>query len=269
MRKLTDESYWAKFYTGKVLTPSSGRQSRFLNLLKENYSQYLLWRKIYARFLPTTPGLKFLEVGSAPGGNLIAFARRYNYDVYGVEYTENGCQVNRERFAAAGLSTDHVVCADFFAPSFQETYQSAFDLVMSRGFIEHFDRPDQVLAGHLKLLKAGGYLIIIIPHLEGLNYSLARFFNAEGLATHNLSIMNLDSFRGLFTDLPVEELYSGYYGTFSFGLFNSFKPGKKKLLHFLNRFQLLLNLLFHFLLGQRGWETRLASPYLIFIGRKK
>ena len=108
--------------------------------ITEPYSGYLFWQ-ICKQYLPKKNGLKMLEIGSAPGDQLVQFKRIFGYDPYGVEYSESGATLNRHVFALNDISPDQVIYSDFFSKDFQEQYCSYFDIVLSRGFIEHFAEP--------------------------------------------------------------------------------------------------------------------------------
>lgn len=60
-----------------------------------NYSETVLWY-LYGRFLPKTKGLKIVEIGSAPGWNLLNFKERLGYVPFGIEYSHVGAEQNRK-----------------------------------------------------------------------------------------------------------------------------------------------------------------------------
>ncbi len=273
--RLTTEQYWDSVYKEPPkkafsITKTVG------DLLKKvfgsrikNYSEYILWTNLYQKYLPKGEGLKILEVGSAPGWNLVKFHRQFGYAPYGIEYAPHGVEENRRQFKAAGLNPQNVIQADFFEDKLYLRYANYFDLVESGGFIEHFTDVPPVVRRHIDLLKPGGTLIIIIPNFRGLNNKLFGYFNPEVLKMHNLEIMKLDNFRKTFAALGLEEQYANYYGTFNFGMFNTAGSGFKYYLHrFLIRFQVILNIFFILLFKNKGCETRWTSPYLIYIGVK-
>jgi SAM-dependent methyltransferase len=279
MKPLSSKEYWDNLYANPAgLNRSSDRRIwRFLvNIMKKffgsrvgNYSEYLLWDVIYDKYLPRQPGLKILEIGSAPGYNLVRFKRTFGYNPYGLEYSEPGVAKNRQKFSAAGINPKQVIFADFFSPAWQEQYQNFFDIVMSGGFIEHFDDPAAVVSQQLALLKPGGILIVAIPNLRGLNYWLMRFFNKELLAAHNFSLMALPSFKNCFSALGLQTLVCRYYGTLYLGLFS---PERKFVKYwpyrFLVRLQAVFNVFFRTLFGAKSFENKYTSPYLIYLGRK-
>ncbi len=212
---------------------------------------------------------KVLEVGSAPGNFLIQMRDVYGIDPYGVEYSPAGTEINRKNFQQAGIHPDNIINADFFSPEFQAQYHQQFDVVISRGFIEHFEDMDTVIDAHLNLLKKEGTLIITIPNLSGINYGLLSVLHKEVIGIHNLKIMKQSVFKQLFKPEKVQPLYSGFFGTFDFTVLNA-KP--KPLPQFLLKVggvgQRVLNSIFRIVPGKRMLNSQYTSPYLIFIGKK-
>lgn len=233
------------------------------------YTDRILWDRIYAACLPRGPGLKALEVGSAPGEHLIALHRRFGYIPYGVEYSEVGVRQNRDLFAEEGINPGNVIHSDFFDPRFHEEFHEFFDVVISRGFIEHFDAPESVVARHVNLVKRGGILVMSIPNLAGWNRCLARFFSPSFAATHNLAIMRPGPFRRIFRRPDLTEIYCDYLGIFDFDLFwaerGTWAEGARKCA---KAVQLALNVLFRLFCRSGGITHPAFSPHLLYIGRK-
>ena len=234
-----------------------------------SYDDHLLWDVLYARHLPAA-GAEVLEVGSAPGEHLARLSERFGLVPYGIEYSQPGLDVNRALFAQRGLDPQNVVALDFFSEECRDGYRERFDVVMSRGFIEHFVDAGEVVARHIELLRPGGLLVVTIPNLRGLNRVLTRLFHAELLPMHNLEIMKLPAFRRLFETEALDPLHCGYLGSFSFYLFNV-KPGSPlaPVLGACMRLQPLLNLLFRVYPGDRGVQSPFASSQLVYVGRKR
>lgn len=211
---------------------------------------------------------KVCEIGCAPGHKLVDFARRYGYQPYGVEYTAVGVQTARETFIKHHFPTENIFFNDFFDAHFQHTHHNEFDVVMSFGFIEHFNDPRPVIKAHLTLLKPGGLLLIMIPNLKGIYYPLLRLLAPDRLAIHNLAIMNKNIFIKLFHGLDAQELFCDYYGLLNFGLLQARGSWRQALLKMLWRIQLLCNPFLSFVRHPR-LENAITSPYVLYIGRKK
>ncbi len=281
MAELTDRIYWDKVHENKEFLKYDPRESigssnilkRIYKILFYNYSSYsdfLLWEKIYKKFMPKTSGLKILEVGSAPGLFLVELSKKFNFDPYGVEFSRKGSVLNKEIFIQNNLNADNIIFADFFSKEFQNVYKEKFDIIISRGFIEHFTNIQKVIINHRNILKKGGLMFIIIPNFKGFNYKLLKFFNKESISKHNLDIMNKEKFRKIFKNLGIRECYINYCGTFFIGLFYTHRNSVKKLiLNLCKKLQYFFDLIFLLIFKKRGLETRFFSPFLIFIGIKK
>ena len=287
--RLTTQDYWEKAYAEPVAVPSAvmeapaapGRMKRLLHAvlgernfeaMRTNYADAMAWQVIYPTYLPKTPGLKFLEVGSAPGTNLIRMHETFGYEPYGIEYTENGVRQNRELLARHGIAPENCIHADFFSDEIAARYRNHFDIIYSGGFIEHFTDVESVIARHLELLAPGGILMIDIPNLRGLNWAVTRVVNGDILPVHNLSIMDKRAFSALFERHAVEPLFCDYYGTVNFLLFFTDNRYFRRIVERATGLaQLACNLVLNRVMRSRGArvESRHTSPYLLYIGRKK
>jgi 2-polyprenyl-3-methyl-5-hydroxy-6-metoxy-1,4-benzoquinol methylase len=282
--RLSTQAYWEEWYVeggAAEARPARGRARRMLESLfgtavvdsiRTNYADALAWHVIYPAHLPRKAGLKFLEVGSAPGTNLVRMKSSFGYEPYGIEYTKSGAKQNREMFASHGIDPNNVIEADFFSDDVATRFKGAFDVVFSSGFIEHFTDMDRVIDRHIDLVADGGILMIDIPNLKGLNYALTKAVNPSILGVHNLSIMDAHAFRGLFQNRPLRPLYCDYYGTINLRLFFSDNKYLRSVVErTFGTAQLVLNLLLNQILLKRGkrLESKYTSPYLLYIGQKQ
>ncbi len=266
MRRLSDAGYWNALY------PSAATHTTRAALLQwclRSYADVCLWDQLLPQLVPPGASTSVVEIGSAPGANLVRFHKRFGCDVYGIEYAAQGCAVNRNLFHAQGVAEDHVIEADFFDAAVQQRYKDRFDVVFSQGFIEHFDDPGTVIAHHLHLLKEGGLLVITIPNIQQVNYLLTKVFNPAVLPLHNLKIMRVPVFRALFDGLPLRVVHCGYSGVFSLDIFNTPVGSWKAWLLRVCKFLCLpLQWLLH-MVRPRRWESAGLSPYLVYAGYKQ
>lgn len=234
------------------------------------YDHFLLWEVILPKYVKESKSDKIIEIGSAPGEFLVQFREKFGHNPFGVEYSESGIKLNREVFKKAGIDPEQVVFADVFDEKFQENHFEKFEIVISRGFIEHFTDVREVLEKHLALVKDEGLLIVLIPNLRGINGTLTTFFNPPLMPIHNLEIMKPDEFSNAFKFENLSPLFCRYYGKFSFFLFYAENKFYKKLLmNICYKFQPLLDLYLHTFFGKKGIEKSKSGPYLLFIGRKQ
>ncbi|MGA2092862.1 MAG: class I SAM-dependent methyltransferase [Sedimentisphaerales bacterium] len=279
MNELSNKNYWDSVHDQQASEEQAEPQRHGLKLIATKllgerclryYSEYLLWDVILPKYLPNKKGLKIIEIGSAPGEMLVRLNKSFGYIPYGVEYSESGVELNKKIFIQNNIDPANVIHSDFSAAEFQEKYKNYFDIVLSAGFIEHFDNVEDVIKNHMNLLSAGGYLVVMIPNLRGINKFFFHIFNNEILRLHNLKIMRKSEFAKIFNPQLLDIKLCDYYGTFNFGLFNT-KEGSplRFLLGFCKILQAFLNVIFPFLFKDKGAESAIFSPYLIFIGVKK
>ncbi len=277
MKKLTDESYWDSVWdsTHGSQAPNPPQPAptspfrRWLRHIGRGYADAHLWRTL-ARDLKPGP-LKIIEVGSAPGEFLQQCHSRFGYEPYGVEFSPVGAKVNRENFQAWGFDPEHVIQSDFFADDFQSAYRAQFDVVISRGFIEHFTSLQPVIDGHVNILKPGGTLVIVIPNLSGINYALGLLTVRTLYPLHNLDLMRMKEFGKLFARRDLETLFCGYHGGIDFGILDGGPDTAlaRRVVRVTRRVQWGLNVIFNSLFFGHVPETRYSSPYLVYVGRKK
>jgi SAM-dependent methyltransferase len=274
---LSSRKYWDSILSGRKVSgaPSYVRAARRIlgpstAAKMGSYEDYLLWNVIYPSYLTGSEGCSVVEIGSAPGRHLVRMREKLGCEVWGLEYSPGGAEANREAFRRAGIDPDRVIEADLFDGAVAGRFSGKFDVVLSRGLIEHFDDPRRAVEIHLQLLRPGGTLMVSIPNMRGANYLQALLFNRRLIPMHNREIMRMGVFRSLFARKDLETLFCGYYGTAKADLFIHRRgPLTGFIMRAAEAFQALLNLLFRLVLRDRGLETSLFSPNLLFIGVKK
>jgi SAM-dependent methyltransferase len=159
-----------------------------------------------AAHAPVEPGQRVLEVGCAPAKWLLFYAERFGARVAGIEYSEKGAALSRANLAAAGAPSE-IHQADFFAVD-----PSPHELVLSIGFIEHFDDVPGTFARHLPFLAPGGRLAIGVPNFRGLNRALQWLADPGYLALHNPAAMRASLYRELADVHGLRLEHLGYLG---------------------------------------------------------
>jgi SAM-dependent methyltransferase len=283
MSRLTEKDYWEGLYQAtpaiaaeEVSPPERKRLlkrmfgPRLMDWLSA-YDDYLLWQEVLPSLLPLgAAGRSVIEIGSAPGDFLVRFANKLGAEPYGVEYTSHGAARNRRAFTSAGYAADNVIEADFFSDAFLAENIGRFDIVISRGFIEHFADVRAVVERHVALLKDEGLLLILIPNLRGIYAPWTQRFNPDQMPLHNLEIMKIKCFREVCALPGLDVLRCGHFGTFSFWMFTA-PPDARWLNRFIRLLHIVqrgLNLILRLTFGRKGCESALFSPNLIFVARK-
>lgn len=141
---------------------------------------------------------RILEIGCASGRWLVRFKREFDYNVYGIDYSEAGCELAKETLRRTKIEGE-IICGDIFDPSLQDKYKEFFDIVYSLGFIEHFSDPTDALDMHLRLLKPDGFLIVTVPNYGdgSINRKWIRITGREEhlVKTHNVELMKIATFK--------------------------------------------------------------------------
>lgn len=199
MAELTEIEFWENYWQNCLLPSEPDMALPFDRCLARELTKSL-----------SLSGGDVLEIGCAPGKWLAFFAKTFGMRASGIEYSAAGMRATLHNFELLGLSAGTIITADFFelSPSRQ------FDVVMSFGFIEHFDDPDDVVARHLSWLKPGGTLVLCVPNFRGIYTPLQRALDPGILEKHNLSIMHPDYFKALAEKFSLTQLHIRYIGSF-------------------------------------------------------
>jgi len=200
-KDLTSARYWDEQWSRLEVRGNYGS----LDWVSKNYV-YRSLDRLLRSVLPADPLKTFIELGSGPARWMIYFHKVFGYRVFGCDYSEVSCELARKNLAQAGIAGE-IAQADFFK------LEGQYDVVFSGGVIEHFDQPDEVLAGFARLVAPGGILITDVPNLGGLCGFYQRRLKPETFETHRL--VRLSDIRGWHRALGLEELLATPYGSFS------------------------------------------------------
>ncbi|HEY8694208.1 MAG TPA: class I SAM-dependent methyltransferase [Chloroflexota bacterium] len=195
---LTDESFWDDFWQTIAIPARPDPALAF----DRSFSRVL------QRHLQPDPELSLVEIGCAPGRWLVHCHERFGYHVSGFEYSAAGLAKTQENLDATGVPAT-VYAGDFMAADLP---LERFDVVLSLGFIEHFDDPLDVLRRHALILKKGGLLFLEVPNLRGLNLKLLQWTHSPLLAVHNLAIMDPAVIEAMTKNLGLETIEIKYAG---------------------------------------------------------
>lgn len=103
--------------------------------------------------LAPQPGERLVELGAGNSPYLPGFARAFECEVAGVDYSPLGVQMARRNLEAAEVNGD-VVQADLFDPP--PGWSGSFDVVFTMGVVEHFQPTARVVRACARYLAPGG-----------------------------------------------------------------------------------------------------------------
>lgn len=260
IKNLHKKKYWDGYYAGEKLIKVKSKAGIF-----SSYDIYLCDNIIQKNIPHSTNDKnkkKIMEIGSGDGKLLKKIADLLNFTPYGIEYSKEGAK----QAAKKGVKT---IIGDAFDEKIQKKYRNYFDLVFSYGFVEHIIPVDKAIKLHLNYVKPGGYFIIQIPRFKKFNYLRVKFFMPELIPAHNLTIMEDDVLEKLCKIKNVRKIYCGNYGTYKLRLpMVDTKNVKYYLLKTFCSLEFIFNPLCRLLFKEKGFETKLFSPAVMFIGKK-
>ncbi len=172
MKNLTDKKFWDKFYSKRNNEKKLGEQWGGITQahLKTIFDKYL-----------SRGNLDYLEMGCGNSSWLIYFAKYYNYNVTGVDYSHKGIEYLKQRLKLEGLKAD-LYEEDFF--ELKDKLKKKFDIVSSFGVIEHFEKPCEPLKLFSLFLKKDGILVTGIPKLIGMQGFFQKILDKEIYLKH-------------------------------------------------------------------------------------
>ncbi len=163
-----------------------------------------------------------LEIGCAPGKWLIFFYEELSYCVKGYEYVEAAAKKTIENLTMNHVPRDlfEVTIADFRRINDTKKY----DVVLSLGFVEHFNDFERILEKQLTMVKENGHLIVGVPNFRGISgifqYIIDPHLKNKILPNHNLKAMDRKQYLKFAKSHGLAVLFSNYIGGFEPALFN-------------------------------------------------
>lgn len=219
--------------------------------------------------------VRAMEIGAAPGRHLSRLHRQFGLDVWGVDYAPAGVALVREHLTAMGLPESQAIEADVFDhAALSRAIESvlgrvdAFDLVVSMGFVEHFDKPEEAIATHARFVRPGGLVIITVPAYRGVNFALLQLMDPALVPLHNLDIMTPTALATATAAGGLEPLEATAYGTINLAGFTTRGRGRRWLLRGLRALQWPLDVALTMGFGGRLPEVHGLSPYVAVVARR-
>ncbi|EYF06434.1 class I SAM-dependent methyltransferase [Chondromyces apiculatus] len=158
-RKQAVQDHWQRETCGTRGVDGDDRRAFFDRIEQERYT----WEPYIPEFaqFERGRGKKLLEVGVGAGTDFTNWVR-HGADATGVDLTERGVALTRERLALEGLSAN-VLRADAENLPFAN---DTFDLVYSYGVLHHSPHTVRAVSEVYRVLKPGGTALVMIYHLH-------------------------------------------------------------------------------------------------------
>lgn len=211
MSRLTDVAYWEKnWWVGA--RPQRLRLYRDFDFETVRLLRAASQRHVRAEQSPQgelpAKRPRVLEIGGGGSRVLPYLALKFGLEVYGTDFSLAGCRLLRANLALVDRPGS-VICEDLFQSSLAA---DTFDVVYSSGLIEHFEDTRSVVTEHLRLLKPGGRLVVIVPNLLGLEGKIVAKLAPSLWKVHK--VLSPDDLAGGLQSAGLREIHAGYLGSF-------------------------------------------------------
>jgi len=254
---LTTKEFWAKQHKNISLPQTIRPEERYV---------FFLLDELFKKHLPKNDKFTFLEIGCSPGAWMIYFHKTFGYNVTGIEYTTQGYELTKQNLKCTN-TPGNVIHEDVFSTTLQP---ESFDVVVSFGFIEHFEDQQEIIDVHYRLLKKGGILIIGVPNIfEDAVYGVVQRCISpreykELRAAH--AHIDVETLNVQIEKHPIKRLMCDYAGVVNFSVVNTAARGRWVQLAYsifastIARWAKRLSI---------RRETKQFSPYVFYIGKKE
>jgi SAM-dependent methyltransferase len=177
-------AFWDGLWASKTSPPREIGSPR----LKHWEVQHAVFFDRAFSLLGETKGKHLLEIGAGDSGWLPYFAKRWGFQISGLDYSPVGCERASALASTAGVHVN-MILADMFDPP--AALEGAVDVIVSIGVVEHYEDTELVLRALSWFVRPGGILVTIVPNMPGLVGWLFRIFNRPVYDIH----IPLDSTR--------------------------------------------------------------------------
>lgn len=205
MDKLTTQQYWEEYYTNK----EKPQKQQIVSVC----SQYDAFWSLLMQNNEATPPKTIMEIGGYPGRYIAYLSDKYNLIPTSIDYNSDKTKIE-ETFNAFNIKEYHIIQADIFKHEIIEQY----DIVISNGFIEHFENFDEVLDKHYQYLKPGGTLFVLVPNMKYYIHFYKYLVDYKNLKIHNLKCMKSSVFKKFGERNQLETIKIEYFGGFPFSV---------------------------------------------------
>lgn len=205
-----------------------------------------------------------LEVGAGASRWLPFLARKWDADVWGIDYSQPGCDLARSALVAAGVG-GRILERDLFDDA--GVLAARFDIVFSFGLVEHFEDTAGVMGHIARFVRSGGLVVTIVPNMCGLAGVLQRLADREIYDEH----LKLDphSLAAAHRAANLQIVRSEWYGSYDPAVVNETRTSRIGRL-LLRAWRVSSRSLFWrtFDSLRVAPEGRFLSPYVLCVARK-
>ncbi len=213
-------------------------------------------------------GSRVLEIGCGGSAWLPYLGLLMGCTVVGIDIEPFAAELARANLAGAGVQGE-ILCRDGFDLEANADLARSFDLVYSRGVMEHFADPVRRLRILASYLKSHGRILTTVPNLQGVNWWFQRIADLERLDMH--VVYDAGALTRVHEDAGFRTIAAGYVGFYD-GWMTASGPGagrlRQRIHHWLCRVSSLGGAAFErvcpsVLIPELRW----MAPHVFYVGR--
>jgi cyclopropane fatty-acyl-phospholipid synthase-like methyltransferase len=205
MTKFPTQNYWEGYYQ------TSSAEIEQVKAICSVYDS--LWDKlITSNDNPRT----IIEIGAYPGRYLAYLSQKYDLIPTALDYNPDKSKIE-ETFQNFGIHNYEILVSDFQKLNNDKKY----DIVISNGFIEHFDNYKLIFKKHGDLLNEGGTMLIMVPNKRYFRKWFDWICDLDNLKIHNTKCMSRKELHALASDNNLQIIVIDYFGVFAFNVHQS------------------------------------------------
>lgn len=156
-----------------------------------------------------------LEAGCGNSIWLPYISEKYGIDVYGIDYSERGCDLVKRRLKKEE-DKNRIFCMDFFDGEKRKEIPKV-DMLFSLGVIEHFSNAEEVILIFKEMVKENGIILTEVPNIHGLNWLVSKIYQPQVHSKH--IIHSIDTLKETYVNNNLKIIKTGTLGHFSLSLF--------------------------------------------------
>ena len=205
---LTTRQYWENYYT------RSYTKDHIISVC----SKYDAFWEILTKNNDRSPK-DIIEIGGFPGRYLSYISAKYDLEPTCLDYNKN-IEKSKFCFEQMGVKKYHLISADFdnFSPNKQ------YDIVLSQGFVEHFNNFNSILDKHVQYLRRGGTMMISVPNKRNLRYIYGLLVDHANLKKHNIKVIKKNVFEDFAKRNKLDLIKFQYHGGFPYAVHQKLNP---------------------------------------------
>ena len=203
------EEYWSNFWLNHPLPAE-------INVSIKNNATFPArqFHEFYLQlFQSTQTNKKLIEIGCGNSVWLSYFAKQFQFNVAGIDYSEFGCEQTRKILSRDNINGS-IHFGDLFNPPVE--LKNKFDIVCSFGVVEHFNNTEDVLKHIGEFLNEDGLLVTTIPNLCGITGWLQKWMNKPVYDIHK--VMTLKNIQTHIENAGFAIIKSELLNPISFGV---------------------------------------------------